>query len=132
MKIILFDGNCNLCDSTVSWIIKNDKKNKFHFASLQSDYGYKFLSGRKLNTSDFDTFILYIPKVGFYTKSTAALKVISDISFIYKILATLMFIIPKFIRDSVYEKISENRYNWFGKKNACMIPSTEVLQRFLN
>ena len=128
--VVLFDGVCNLCDSAVQFIIKHDKKNNFLFASLQSETGQKLLQQYNLPLSDFNSFIL-IQNNRPYTKSTGALKVAKKLNALWPILY-LFIIVPKFIRDGVYNWVAKNRYKWFGKKDECMIPTQQLKARFLN
>ena len=128
-KIILFDGVCNLCNSSVQKVIKNDSKNIFKFASLQSDFGQRFLNKNQLNSEEFDSIIL-IDGDKFYTSSDAALRIGKELKGIYKISSFLLWI-PKFIRDGVYRIISKNRYRWFGKQNTCWIPTKELQDKFI-
>lgn len=128
--IILFDGVCNLCNSSVQYVIRHDKKEIFRFASLQSNAGQALLQQYNLPQHDFNSFIL-IEDNKAYTKSTAALKVARKLSGPVKILFGFI-IVPRFIRDWVYEFVSANRYKWFGKKDSCMIPTPSLRQRFLN
>lgn len=128
-KIILFDGVCNLCNSSVQKVIKNDSKNIFKFASLQSDFGQRFLNENQLNSEEFDSIIL-IDGDQFYTSSDAALRIGKELKGIYKISSFLLWI-PKFIRDGVYRIISKNRYRWFGKQNTCWIPTKELQDKFI-
>lgn len=128
-KIILFDGVCNLCNSSVQKVIKNDSKNVFKFASLQSGFGQRFLNENQLNSEEFDSIIL-IDGNQFYTLSDAALRIGKELKGIYKISSFLLWI-PKFIRDGVYRIISKNRYRWFGKQNSCWIPTKELQDKFI-
>lgn len=128
-KIILFDGVCNLCNSSVQKVIKNDSKNIFKFASLQSHFGQRFLNENQLNSEEFDSIIL-IDGDQFYTSSDAALRIGKELKGIYKISSFLLWI-PKFIRDGVYRIISKNRYRWFGKQNTCWIPTKELQDKFI-
>jgi predicted DCC family thiol-disulfide oxidoreductase YuxK len=127
---ILFDGVCNLCNSSVQFVIKKDIDKIFQFASLQSDAGEKLLKQYNLSTSNFDSFIL-IQENKVYQKSGAALKVVKQLSGSIKLLYAFI-VIPVFIRDAVYNFIAKNRYKWFGKKDECMIPTPELKARFLN
>jgi predicted DCC family thiol-disulfide oxidoreductase YuxK len=127
--VVLFDGVCNLCNSAVQLIIRYDKKAYFSFASLQGEYGQKFLKANNLNTEDYDSFILF-ENGTMYTESTAALYVAKRMCFPW-VLSYPLLIIPKFIRDAVYRLIAKNRYRWFGKKEQCMIPSPNVQNRFI-
>ena len=128
-SIILFDGVCNLCNSSVNFIIKHDKKKQFLFASLQSDAAKEILlqfTTKKLNLNS----ILLIDNKNIYEKSTAALKISRHLSNGYQLLYYLV-IIPLFIRNWLYNLIVKNRYQWFGKKEFCMIPTSEIRNRFL-
>lgn len=129
-KIILFDGVCNLCNSTVQKVIENDPENQFKFASLQSDFGQNFLEKNQLPTEEFKSLIL-VEGENFYIKSDAALRIGRELSGIYK-LSGLLFIFPKFIRNTVYDLISRNRYKWFGKKESCWLPTPELKQKFIS
>ncbi|CVK16591.1 Predicted thiol-disulfide oxidoreductase YuxK, DCC family [Apibacter mensalis] len=128
--IVLFDGICNLCNSTVQFIIKRDKNNVFKFSSLQSEFGQNFLKERNLSSTDFNSIILYEPGVAYYTKSTAILKIVQKLGFPYKILSVFL-LIPSPIRDSIYSLLSKNRYHLFGKKDSCMVPTPENKKKFI-
>jgi len=129
-KIILFDGVCNLCNSTVQKVIENDHKNQFQFASLQSEFGQNFLEKNHLGKDEFKSIILIDGKK-FYTKSDAALRIGRELKGIYK-LSGFLFIFPKFIRNFVYDIISKNRYKWFGKQESCWLPTPELQKKFIN
>lgn len=128
--IILFDGVCNLCNGAVQYIIKHDKKNIFRFASLQSETGQKLLGQYDLKQNELHSFIL-IEKNKAYSSSTGALRVAKNLNGLWPLLYSYI-IIPKFIRDSIYNLIASNRYKWFGKKDECMLPTAELKARFLN
>ena len=128
--VIVFDGVCNLCNAAVQFVLKHDKKKQFHFASLQGAYGLKVLADLPESFSSLKTFIL-IEEGKVFTRSTAALRVAKKLAVPVNWLYGFI-IVPAFIRDAVYNFISKNRYRWFGKKDACMIPSSELKQRFLN
>jgi predicted DCC family thiol-disulfide oxidoreductase YuxK len=128
-KIILFDGVCNLCNGAVNYIIKRDKKNIFKFAALQSEVGQELVTKFKIDTSKVDSIIL-IDGETYYEKSSAALHITKELSGAYPLLFVFM-IIPKFIRNSVYDYVARNRYKWFGKKESCMIPTKELKSKFL-
>lgn len=130
-KLILFDGVCNLCNSSVLYVIKRDKKNSFFFAPLQSNVGKQIIKAFNIDTSKVDSIILYNPDKGIHYKSTAALKIASQLGFPINLIAVFL-IVPNFIRNWVYGYIAKNRYKWYGKKDACMIPTTELKRRFLD
>lgn len=129
-KVILFDGVCNLCNDSVLKVIKYDIKNQFVFTSLQSDIGKEITEYLGVDTSKIDSIILYEPSVAYYIKSTAALKIMNDFGGIWK-LTQVFGILPEGLRNIVYDYIAKNRYKWFGKKEACMIPSKEIQEKFL-
>jgi predicted DCC family thiol-disulfide oxidoreductase YuxK len=128
--IILFDGVCNLCNGAVQFVIAHDPQEKFLFASLQSEAGQQLLKQYQLPLTEFTSFVL-IQQNKLYTKSTAALQVAKQITGAWSCLY-LFIIVPRFIRDAVYNWIAQNRYRWFGKKDACMIPTPELKARFLS
>ena len=129
-KIILFDGVCNLCNSSVQYIIKRDEKDVFRFVSLQSELGKQITAYIGVDTSKMDSFILYQPGVAYYTKAEAALKVINDLGGLLSLL-TIFSYLPKFIQNFGYDSIAKNRYKWFGKKESCMVPTSELQSKFL-
>ncbi len=128
--VILFDGVCNLCNASVQYIIKHDDKRLFRFASLQSSFGEKLLKKFNLATGTFNSFILF-ENNNIYTSSTAALLVAKNLKGIIKWLYGFI-IIPKFIRDAVYDFIAKNRYQWFGKREACWLPTPGLKNLFLD
>jgi len=128
--IILFDGVCNLCNGAVQFVLKHDRKKQFVFASLQSEAGQKLLDQYHLPAANYTSFVLLLDGKA-YTRSTAALKVARNLNGLYK-LGYVFMLVPKFIRDGVYNWISNNRYKWFGKRDACMIPTPQLKERFLD
>ena len=128
-KIILFDGVCNLCNSTVVRVIKKDKSDLFRFTTLQGAVGQMIVTEHGIDTAKTDSIILIDNKKAF-TKSTAALRIARDLSGAYPLLYGFI-IIPKPIRDWVYDYIAKNRYKWYGKKDSCMIPTPELKKKFL-
>ncbi|WP_339661816.1 DCC1-like thiol-disulfide oxidoreductase family protein [uncultured Polaribacter sp.] len=130
-KIILFDGICNLCNDAVLKVIKNDHKNNFVFAALQSKSGKEIINHLKIDVSKIDSIILYEPGVAYDIKSTAALKIMKDFGGFW-FLTQIFGILPISIRDFIYDYIAKNRYQWFGKKESCMIPTPELKAKFLN
>lgn len=129
-KLILFDGVCNLCNGSVQFIIKHDKENQFLFSSLQSEAAQVYLQKFNLSQNTFNSFIL-IEGDKVYMRSSGALRVLKHLGSGWKLLYAFI-IVPKFIRDGVYNFISKNRYKWFGKKDACWIPTTELKSKFLD
>jgi len=128
--LILFDGVCNLCNSSVNFIIKHDKKNKFIFAPLQSNIAQIKLKEIGIDVSKIDSIVLIEENEAFY-KSSAALKISKNLSGLYSFF--YMFIIfPKFIRDAIYDYVAKNRYKWYGKKETCMVPTEELKSKFIS
>ena len=128
--IILFDGVCNLCNSSVLFVIKRDKQKQFRFASLQEKTGESLLKKFDLPSDTFNSFVL-IENEKVYTRSTAALRIARRLHGGWNLLYGFM-IVPRFIRDAVYNIIARNRYKWFGKRDECMIPTPELIERFLD
>jgi len=127
-RIVLFDGVCNFCNSSVQFIINRDPLGKFQFASQQSDIGEKLMAQH--HSPDTDS-IVYIEDGKVYTKSTAALRIAKQLSGAWP--ACFSFIlIPSPIRNTVYDLIAKNRYRWFGKRDSCMIPPPSIRKRFLH
>ncbi len=123
--VILFDGFCNLCTAVVQFVIKRDPSKKFRFASLQSEFGVSVAKKYGLSVNYNQSFIL-LEDQKIYLRSTAALKLSKSLSGGWPLLYALI-IVPKFIRDVVYDFIAQNRYRWFGKKTTCWIPSNEKI-----
>ena len=129
--IILFDGVCNLCNRSVQYVIKLDKLNKYLFAPLESHTGKYIIEIYDIDTSKKDSIILHHKNQKVFYKSTAALKIAAQLGFPNN-LFSLFLIIPAFIRNWVYDYIAKNRYKWYGKREACMIPTPELKNKFLN
>lgn len=127
--IILFDGMCNLCSTSVQFIIKRDQKGYFSFASLQSDQG-KELSEQYQIPNNIES-IVVIDNGRYYLKSSAALYICKHLDGMWKFFSFFR-VVPRPLRDKVYDYIAKNRYRWFGKKDACMIPTPEMRSRFID
>jgi predicted DCC family thiol-disulfide oxidoreductase YuxK len=129
-SIILFDGVCNLCNASVNFVIKHDKKAQLLFASFQSDAAKEILLHFNLKNLNGGTVIL-VEGQKVYDKSKAALKIAKQLDRGYKAFYAFI-IVPKFFRDWVYDIIAKNRYRWFGKRDSCLIPSIKLKNRFLD
>ena len=127
--VLLFDGVCNLCNNSVNFIIRHDKKNKYKFSALQNDIGNEIIEKFKIDPNKTDSIIL-IQGEKHYIKSSAALRIAKNLSGAYPLLFAFM-IIPPFIRNWVYDYIAKNRYKWYGKRDSCMIPTKELKDKFL-
>ncbi len=129
-KIILFDGVCNLCEQSVQFIIKHDKKDVFRFVALQSELGKKITHYIGLENNNIDSIVLYIPGVAYFYKSNAALEIVKDLDGVFQF-ATFFKILPVGFRNMIYDYIAKNRYKWYGKKDFCLLPSKELKTKFL-
>ena len=129
-SLILFDGYCNLCSGTVQFILKHDRKAKFRFASLQSEYGKTILQKHRLPTDSFGTFVLVESDIVF-TKSTAALRIVKSLTGMWPLLYVAI-IIPRFLRDAIYNLVARNRYKWFGRRDSCWLPKIDWRERFMD
>ncbi len=127
--LILFDGICNFCNSAVNFVIKKDKEAVIHFAPLQSPKGRLYLKQYNYPVNNLNSFV-FIEDNKVYTKSTAALKVCRHLKGGWP-LCYGFIIVPKFIRDGIYSWVEKNRYNWFGVRQECMMPTPEVRSRFV-
>ena len=129
-KIVVFDGVCNLCNGAIQFIIKRDKEDAFRFAALQSEVGQKLVAERGIDTAKVDSIILIDPGVAYYTKSEAALEIGTELKG-YRTLSKILGLIPSSLSNIVYDFVAKNRYKWYGKKKACMIPTPELQAKFL-
>lgn len=127
--VILFDGVCNLCNGFVNFIVRRDKKHRFMFATLNSNYAKEVEEKYGINLTDLNTVIL-IKHGKVYTKSTAVLCIAKGLGFPFSLIYGFI-IIPPFIRNSIYNLFANNRYRWFGKRQSCMVPSPKLKSRFL-
>lgn len=127
-RIILFDGECNFCNQSVQFIIERDPKGEFKFASQQSDTGSALLKKRNIR-NDVESIVL-IEGNSAYIQSTAALRISKRLSGLWKLAYTLV-VIPKPLRDSLYNVIAKNRHKWFGVNDHCLLPSPDIRKRFL-
>jgi predicted DCC family thiol-disulfide oxidoreductase YuxK len=129
MKVILFDGVCNLCNGLVNWIIDRDKKNVFKFSSLQSGFGMQKVNKLQLTDNYMDT-VIYLDDEKAFTGSTAILHIFKDLGGVYSLLYVFM-LVPGVIRNFVYRLVARNRYKWFGKQDSCRMPTPQLKSKFL-
>lgn len=128
-EIVLFDGVCNLCNSAVDLIVRNDKLGNFKVGALQDDKTKEILKDYDINEDYLDSIILIRGDKVFY-KSRAALEITKNLKGAWPLLYGLI-VVPGFVRDPVYDWIARNRYRWFGKKETCRLPTAEERARFL-
>lgn len=127
--IIIFDGVCNFCNSSVNFIIKHDHNDVFVFASLQSPVASKLIADYKVKDVGFDTFLL-IKNNECFLRTNAALEIVKDFNGAWSLLRVLK-IIPRPIRDYFYRLFARNRYAIFGKADYCRTPTPEIKGKFL-
>jgi predicted DCC family thiol-disulfide oxidoreductase YuxK len=128
--IIFFDGHCILCDKTVNWIIKKDKKTLFRFVAIPQNEKFWDSIPKGYALKNANSVMLY-DQNGFKTKSSAILHICKKLGLPINLL-TLFFIVPPFIRNGIYSFIARNRYKWFGNYEDCLIPDESVKKRFLD
>lgn len=126
--IVFFDGDCGVCNFWVQWILERDKSDQFMFASLQSDFGQKFLSERGLDTKVFNTMYVWKPNQYYLEKSQAILKIANLLGGVYK-LSAIGKIIPRFLSDKMYDTVSENRMKLANQK--CYLPTPHQRTKFI-
>jgi len=129
-KILLFDGVCNLCDNTVQFIIRHDKKDVFRFVALQSELGQQILKHIGVDSSKTDSIILYEPGNAYYYKAEAAIRIAKILGSYFSLLS-IFSILPKGLSNKIYDYVAKNRYKWYGKKEECMIPTPEMKAKSL-
>lgn len=128
-SIILFDGVCNFCNSSVQFIIRRDRKGRFRFASLQSKAGRELLT--RHHVPDRIDSIVLMDQGRCYTESTAVLRIAWRLGGMWRA-AAILLAVPKPMRDPLYRYAARNRYRWFGKRQACMLPTADIRERFLS
>ncbi len=127
MTVILFDGVCNFCNSTINYVLDHDG-GRHQFASLQSAFGQQLLLKHHRSPNDFDTVLLY-EEGRLYEKSDAVLRIARHVKG-WQWLWFFRFL-PLFIRNGIYQVMARNRYSWFGKRESCRLPSPEERCRFV-
>jgi predicted DCC family thiol-disulfide oxidoreductase YuxK len=128
-SIILFDGVCNFCNSSVNFLIDRDPNGRFRFGALQSEEGLAVLREHGLPVDYFDSIVM-IEEGRVWVASDAVLRATRHMPGLWPVLG-VFWIIPRPIRDAVYNWIARNRYRWFGKRESCRIPTPEYRARFL-
>ena len=128
--VLLFDGVCNLCNATVQFIINRDRNKKFRFAPLQSVIGQqaKVLNG--IPADELESVILFV-EGKIYKKSDAALQIARRLDGAWPVFF-IFYIVPRFLRDPIYDLVAKYRYKWFGKRDSCMVPDPDLKSRFLS
>jgi predicted DCC family thiol-disulfide oxidoreductase YuxK len=131
--VLLYDGVCGFCNKTVQMILDRDRRGEMRFAALQSDYGQTVV-GRHPELRGVDSVVYVEVAAGgerVYIKSAAALKVAAYLGGFWKLFLAAR-LVPRALRDYCYDLFARNRYRFFGKYDACMLPPPEVRARFLD
>jgi predicted DCC family thiol-disulfide oxidoreductase YuxK len=133
--IILFDGVCNLCNGFVQFIIEHDPAGRFQFTALQSEAGQALLRLHGLNSltpgTDPDS-IQLLEDGRLYSHSTAVLRIARRLGGGWVLLAAPGWLLPATVRDALYRFVARNRYRWFGRQEACWLPTPALRARFLS
>src|ERR1017187_9056949 len=122
--VVLFDGVCNLCNRSVQFIIARDPAAYFRFAALGSEAAQRLL-GESVLRGPLPDSVALIERGRVYTRSAAALRIARRLRFPWPLVCALI-VVPRPLRDQVYDLIARNRYRWFGKRDACMMPTPEL------
>lgn len=117
-RIVFFDGVCHLCNGFVDAVIVRDQNHHFAFAPLQGSTAKSLLSEKDRENLDS---VIYYENGRTYRQSTAVLKILSSLSGAFS-LSKVFFIVPRFIRDFVYDVVAKRRYSWFGEREFCRLP----------
>lgn len=127
--IVFFDGECGVCNFWVQWILEKDKNDEFMFASLQSDFGQRFLTERGLETKQFNTLYLWKPQQYYLIKSKAVLKITDILGGFYKLVSAVGKVSPTFLSNTIYDLISKNRMKLSAQK--CFLPDAHQKKKFI-
>ena len=128
-SVLIFDGICNLCDGLFRFVVKRDRNNNFLFATLQSKRGRDLLRKYQRPSDNLETLVL-IEKDKCFVRSTAFIRILKTMGGIWRLFYLLIFV-PRPLRDWVYDFIAERRYDIFGMKSECMVPTKKLKDRFL-
>ncbi|MFD1673229.1 thiol-disulfide oxidoreductase DCC family protein [Alicyclobacillus fodiniaquatilis] len=128
-SVILFDGVCNLCNAAINFIIPRDTAKNFRFAALQSEAGSALVRQFSSATGELNSLIL-LSHGRMSSKSTAVLRIARELDGLWPI-CYVFIAVPRPLRDAVYDFVARHRYKWFGRRDKCMIPTADMLERFL-
>jgi predicted DCC family thiol-disulfide oxidoreductase YuxK len=129
MIILLFDGDCYLCQNSVQFVIRRDHKKVIHFASLQSEFGQRLLKEQGL--VEVPNSLVLLDQDKLFLKSEAVLQLIQHFSWRWRTLTIIKWV-PRFMRDAIYDWVASHRYKWFGKADHCLVPTPDLKSRFLS
>ena len=128
-NLVLFDGVCNLCHASVQFMLRHDRRERFRFASIQSETGRKLLQAHKFDPDAASSFVL-LTGGRVLLRSEAALEIARQFGGAWRLLGVFRFV-PRSWRDGVYSRVARNRYRWFGRRESCLMPNDRLRERFL-
>lgn len=129
-NVVLYDGHCNLCNGTVRFLLKIDRKAKLHFCALQSEMGRKLTPDFRQEASSMET-LVFMQNGEVYYFSNAVLEIFKTLGFPWRILA-IFYILPVCVRNFLYRSIAKVRYRIFGKQKQCKLIHSNYKERFLS
>lgn len=127
--IVLFDGVCNFCNAAVNFLIDHDPHGRLKFGALQSEAAAPLLESHGIRADDLESFV-FIDRGRVHRRSDAALHLAWALGGVWRLLYPFL-LLPRPARDAIYDWIATNRYRWFGKRDACRIPTPELKSRFI-
>lgn len=127
--ILLFDGVCNLCNASVQWVLRHDRQGVFRFAALQSKTGQQLLLRFGMRQNQLDTTVL-VDGDRIFTHADAGLEIVRRLGGAWALLG-IFRLVPRALRNSVYNWVARNRYRWFGRRESCLLPRPEWQERFV-
>ncbi len=122
--IVFFDNTCNLCSSSVQFVLRHDKSQTIHFAPLDSKISEQFGLTKEMDS------VVFIEHGKVYTKTAALLRVTRYFGWKWSMLRALL-LVPSFLRNILYDLVAHHRHSWFGERNTCLIPTPDIKDRFL-
>ena len=134
--IILYDGICGLCNRLNQFVLRRDRNDRFRFAALQSEFAGKVLERHGVNPQVLDTMYLLLnysqPDERLAARSDAAVQILTELGGIWRAIASIVQLLPRWFRDKAYNLIARNRYQVFGKFQTCQIPDERYRSKFLD
>lgn len=128
--VVLFDGVCNLCVGSVQWLLRMDRRDRLRFGTLQSEAGGELLARCGLSP-EYDDSMVVVEGDRAYTASDAVVRIAWHLGFPWS-LGSVASIVPKAIRDRAYRLLADSRYEWFGKREQCLVPDDDLRARFID
>jgi predicted DCC family thiol-disulfide oxidoreductase YuxK len=130
-RVVVYDGVCVLCSRWVHFVLRHDRQRLYKFAAMQTPTGRSLLVRHAIDPDDPMSFLLLEAGRG-YTDTEAILRMLRSFGGTWRALAAVVGLVPRSLRDPLYRWIARNRYRWFGRRDACMVPSEDIADRFLH